>query len=370
MSGLSRVTGLACVVSWFCACVAGGSRTAAPSAGAVPTPPAMAQPESAASAPAAPAYAGYLFTYFIGEGSAQGEQIYFALSRGNDPLNWQELKGGAPVLSSTVGTTGTRDPFIIRSPEGSHFYLIATDLKIYGDANWDRVQRKGSRSIVVWESRDLITWTDQRLVRVAPDTAGNTWAPEAFYDATIGAYVVFWASKVYAEDDPAHAGDTYNRMLYAKTADFRTFSEPQVWHDPGYSVIDSTVIEAGGTLYRFTKDERKNEPASPCGKFIALETSRSLTNPKWNPVAECIGQGTVSRGEGPLVFKSNTEQKWYLFIDEFGGRGYVPFESIDGNLSKWVSAPQYSLPPRPRHGTVLPVSAAEHGRLLRAFVSD
>ena len=30
--------------------------------------------------------AGYLFTYFTGEGTASGEQIYFALSQGNDPL--------------------------------------------------------------------------------------------------------------------------------------------------------------------------------------------------------------------------------------------------------------------------------------------
>ena len=27
------------------------------------------------------------------------------------------------------------------------------------------------------------------------------------------------------------------------------------------------------------------------------------------------------------MFKSNTENKWYMLIDEFGGRGYVPFET-------------------------------------------
>lgn len=390
MNGLSTITLFACGVSWLCACVGGGSHSEAPSVSRPPTTPGTAQAEGAAAPPAgvvpegppqrpalAPArvapdpggaaYAGYLFTYFIGEESPQGEQIYFALSHGNDPLRWQELNGGAPVLRSSVGTSGVRDPFIIRSPDGTRFYLIATDLKVHGNGDWDRVQREGSRSIVVWESTDLVTWTDQRLVRVAPDTAGNTWAPEAFYDGKIGAYVVFWASKLYGKDDRAHAGDTYNRMLYATTADFRTFSEAKVWHDPGYSVIDSTVSEVGGTFYRFTKDERKNEPSSRCGKFITLESSQSLTSTRWQPVAECIGQGAVSRGEGPLVFKSNTEEKWYLFIDEFGRRGYVPFVSVDASLRNWAVAPQYSLPSRPRHGTVLPVSAAEHARLLQAF---
>lgn len=348
MNGLSRIALSACGLSWLCACVGGGPRSEAPSVSRPPT-------------------AGYLFTYFVGEESPEGEQIYFALSRGNDPLSWQELNGSAPVLRSNVGTTGVRDPFILRSPDGAHFYLIATDLKVHGNADWDHVQREGSRSIVVWESGDLVTWTDERLVRVAPDTAGNTWAPEAFYDVTLGAYVVFWASKLYAENDRAHAGDTYNRMLYATTADFRSFSEAKVWHDPGYSVIDSTVIEVGGTFYRFTKDERKNEPGSRCGKFIALEASQALTETKWKPVAECIGQGAVSRGEGPLVFKSNTDETWYLFIDEFGGRGYVPFQSVDASLREWVVAPRYSLPSRPRHGTVLSVSSAEHARLLEAF---
>jgi hypothetical protein len=318
-------------------------------------------------AQAQPQYAGYLFTYFTGEGTANGEQVYFALSQGNNPLSWQVLNGGAPVLTSTLGTTGVRDPFIIRSPDGGRFYLIATDLKIFGNGDWDGAQRHGSRSILVWESVDLVTWTNQRLVQVAPPAAGNTWAPEAFYDESIGAYVVFWASKLYAADDPNHTGNTYHRMMYATTQDFRTFSAPQVWVDRGYSVIDSTVIRNGDTYYRFTKDERSNSPGAPCGKFILAETSTQLRSTGWNFLAECIGQGAISQGEGPLVFKSNTEQKWYLFIDEFGGRGYVPFETTNLGSGQWTTSPQPSLPASPRHGTVLPVTAAEHQRLLQAL---
>jgi hypothetical protein len=186
-------------------------------------------------------YEGYLFTYFTGEGSSDGEQIYFALSRGNDPLRWRELNGANPVLTSTTGERGMRDPFIIRSQDGGTFYQIATDLRIYGNGDWDRAQRHGSKSIVVSESRDLVNWSTPRLEQVSPDTAGNTWAPEAFYDDALGAYVVFWASKLYAADDPAHSGSSYNRMMYATTQDFRTFSQAQVWYDPGYSVIDSTT---------------------------------------------------------------------------------------------------------------------------------
>src|SRR5438067_5181918 len=162
------------------------------------------------AAAAAEPYAGYLFVYFTGEGTADGEQIHMALSRGNDPLAWDELNGGKPVLTSALGEQGVRDPFIMRSARGDKFYLLATDLKIYQGKGWDYEPRHGSRSLMVWESPDLVHWSAERSVDVAPPTAGNTWAPEAHWDAKTGQYVVYWASKLYSADDPGHTGDSYN----------------------------------------------------------------------------------------------------------------------------------------------------------------
>ncbi|NUO46270.1 MAG: family 43 glycosylhydrolase, partial [Streptomyces sp.] len=310
---------------------------------------------------------GYMFSYFTGEGTSDGEQLYSALSKGDDPLKWRELNDGKPVLTSTLGEKGLRDPFIIRSPEGDKFYQIATDLRIYGNGDWDAAQRSGSKSIMVWESTDLVHWTNQRLVKVSPDSAGNTWAPEAFYDAALGEYVVFWASKLY--DNEAHSGDTYNRMMYATTRDFYTFSEPKVWVDRGYSVIDSTMIQHDGTYYRLSKDERNNTSSTPNSKFIFEEKSDSILG-SWSAVAEGIGKGAMNAAEGPLVFKSNTEEKWYAFLDEFGGRGYIPFETTDLDSGVWTPVADYDLPSKPRHGTVLPVTQAEYDRLLRAYQPD
>ncbi|WP_327730320.1 family 43 glycosylhydrolase [Streptomyces sp. NBC_00487] len=343
--------------------------------GLLAAPPGAAQPEPGPAPQSVPTsgrkteYAGYLFAYFTGEGTADGEQIRYALSRGNDALHWRELNAGQPVLTSTIGEKGLRDPFVIRSPEGDKFYMIATDLRMYRNSSgsWDQVQRHGSKSIMVWESTDLVHWTDQRLVKVSPDNAGNTWAPEAYWDDSLGEFVVFWASKLYADDDPDHTGSTYNKMLYATTKDFRTFSEPKVWNDPGYSVIDSTVVKHDGTYYRYTKDERDPTSSSPCAKFITGEKSTSLTSTTYDFVADCIGNGAMDRGEGPTVFKSNTEEKWYLFIDEYGGRGYLPFETTDLDSGEWTPSTNYQLPASPRHGTVIPVTQREYDRLLAAY---
>ncbi|WP_156761645.1 family 43 glycosylhydrolase [Microbacterium karelineae] len=309
-----------------------------------------------------PEYEGYAFSYFTGN-SVAGENIHFAASEGNDALAWNELNGGQPVLTSEYGEQGLRDPFLIRSPEGDRFFLIATDLSIGRDGDWGRAQRHGSQHIEVWESRDLVNWSEQRHVKVAPDNAGNTWAPEAYYDETLGAYIVFWASKLYAEDDPDHTGSTHNSMMYAVTRDFVTFSEPQIWQD-GISRIDSTVIEDDGVFHRFTKDEGAG--TTGCSDIIQ-ESSASLRAPleDWTMVDSCIGRDAgTSAVEGPTIFESNPDDvhgggRHYLFVDEYGGRGYIPLETDDISAGDWRVSDDYDLPASPRHGTVIPVTADE-----------
>ena len=316
--------------------------------------------------PATEPYAGYAFSYFTGN-SIAGEKIYFAASQGNDALHWAEVNGGRPVLESTSGTLGLRDPFLIRSPEGDRFFLIATDLSIGRDGNWDTAQRQGSQHLEVWESTDLVTWSEQRHVKVAPDTAGNTWAPEAYWDESQQQYIVFWASKLYAEDDPGHTGTSYNRMLYATTRDFVTFGEPQIWQDRGESRIDSTVIKESDTYYRFTKDEGGG--GTGCSDIIE-ESSLSLTAadlpgaPSWTMLDSCIGRDAgTSAVEGPTVFKANpgdtSGSAFYLFVDEYGDRGYIPLGTDDLANPDWQVPVSYQLPASPRHGTVIPVTKTE-----------
>ncbi|EMF09321.1 glycoside hydrolase family 43 protein, partial [Sphaerulina musiva SO2202] len=314
-------------------------------------------------------YAGYAFAYFTGN-TIDGEKIYFAASNGNNALDWQELNGGKPVLSSTQGTKGLRDPFVIRSVDGGKFFLLATDLSIGSGTSWGESVRTGSRYLEIWESSDLVNWGQQRHVLVSPPTAGNTWAPEAYYDEDISAYVVYWASSLYEESDTAHTGNTYHRMLYATTQDFKTFSEPQIWQDAGTARIDSTVIKSGNTYYRFTKDEGA---VSGCTDIIQESSPRLLDQlDGWTTITTCIGKNAGTKAiEGPTSFRANSGDvngdKFYLFVDEYGGRGYIPLETADIAKPQWKVSASYKLPKSPRHGTVIPVTAAELQRLTSAL---
>lgn len=93
------------------------------------------------------------------------------------------------------------------------------------------------------------------------------------------------------------------------------------------------------------------------------------TKPRnWELVDDCIRTGIGTDWvEGPTAFKSNTEQKWYVFVDETANRGYVPFQTDSLTNPNWSMPADYALPARPRHGTVLPVTKAELKRLRANF---
>ncbi|WP_181148069.1 alpha-L-arabinofuranosidase C-terminal domain-containing protein [Arthrobacter sp. MYb213] len=333
--------------------------------------------------PASDNYEAYVFPYFTGESTDDGEKIHMAVSQKNDPNSWHTLNDGEPVLESTLGTKGLRDPFLIRSNDGSKYYLLATDLKMYGGGSFGEAQESGSHSLMIWESPDLINWSEQREIDLAPENSGNLWAPEAHWDEATGQYVVYWASALYPDEEPEAEHDiqeSYQRMMYSTTTDFVDFSEPKVWIDekqgPGLGMIDSTVAEVDDTYYRLTKDEGDMSVRMESSPEL-LRTQGVAEGDGWDMIAEKIGVGepnpwggTFTSGEGPTMFPSLTEDSWYLMIDQpsyHGGQGYMLFESQDLAGGDWTSVPDAKLPSSPRHGTVLPITAEEQQDLIAAY---
>ena len=338
--------------------------------------------------PAPAEHEAYAFAYFAGESTDDGEKIYLGASRGNDPLDYDVLNDGRPVLSSVHGTRGLRDPFIIRSAEGDRFYLLATDLKAYPRVDFGEAQETGSRYMEIWESTDLVSWSEQRHVKVSSDLAGNTWAPEAFYDEAAGEYVVYWASALYptADGTPRDIATSYQRMMYATTRDFVTFSEAQPWVDVrrgvGRGMIDATVVKDGDTYYRVIKDEASMTPRQERSTDLRATVTGTLptttSSPGWQLVRERVGVGqpnpwggTFTQGEGPTIFRDNeVPGRWYMLIDQpsyHGGRGYLALRTDDIASGVWTSVPGAELPSSPRHGTVIPVSQAELDRMRAAY---
>jgi hypothetical protein len=311
-------------------------------------------------------YERYFLGYFKGEGQADGEQIMFATSNGNTALDWTGLTGGWPSLVSQLGDQGLRDPHIVRSPDGDTFYMIATDLNWYDQGGYNI---NDTQYIEVFESNDLVNWTPQRHVKVAPDNAGNAFAPESLWVDEIGAYAVFWAQSLW--NDPINRTGAGNaQMWYNITRDFQTFSEPKVWQNPApQSRIDTTAIKVGDEYYRVTKNEAGN-----AGSDIFSEKHTDFLDSDinaWQLIAPALGRTTWQANagyEGPVIFQANPGDtacpgQFYLWGDRYtNGGGYQA--ACEANIEAQTWQPKTITMtnagvPRPRHGTVLPITLRE-----------
>ncbi|MGZ7441084.1 glycoside hydrolase family 43 protein [Paenibacillus sp. TH7-28] len=272
----------------------------------------------------------YLLSYF----KEDAENLFLAES--TDGLTWTERNGGRPLLISPIGTGQIRDPFILQDKSG-RFHALWTD-------GWS------SRSIGYASSADLVKWEDARLIPVMeqfPDTQ-NAWAPEAFYDATHGVYRIIWSSTV-------QPGLRNHRIWSTATRDFRSFTESSLFFDPGFNVIDASVMTVDDDQLLFFKDERgRNEPGTD---FKAIRSCRMEIKPDeivFGPLSDLL---TPSLLEGPTVYKlpkdTRLPWKWILLADGFNEGYYAAFGSND--LAKWnqLSKDIIRLPARIRHASVL-----------------
>lgn len=299
---------------------------------------------------------GYLFVHFIGE-QKDGEQIYFSLSR--DGLHWKDLNQGKPVLKSSIGEAGVRDPFVIRSSKDGkpYFYLIATDLRIEAGKGWDTAQYGGSRDIMVWESADLLHWEGPAAHTIGVEGAGCVWAPEAIYDEKEDAILVFWASMIRFPED----SEPKQRIYARYTKDFKSFSEPFVFMERENHVIDSTMIRKDGMYYRYTKDETT--------KCICVDASPDLKPEHFRPIESQV-LSNLYGVEGPEIYRLN-ESEYCLIVDRFATHGgYLPLITSDLTSGEFriLSEEEFDMGETvKRHGGVMEITDAEYEALKQYF---
>lgn len=296
---------------------------------------------------------GYIYAYFRGSvnGEQEVQQIHLAISE--DGLNWRDLNGNFPVLESTMGTKGVRDPYIIRSYEGDRFYLMATDLDSNG-GDWAEYANNGSKYLMFWESDDLVNWSEQRMIQVSDDSMSCTWAPEAIYDEENQEYLIYWASG---------RTDLGQKVIQcARTRDFRTFTEPEIFMGTEYpSVIDTTMVKGDdGKYYRFTKDE---EPIK-----VFMETADSLSGP-WTRVESTVDN--IYGVEGPAIFRMN-DGKYCLMLDGYAGGapqiGFFPLVTDDIASGEFTLLTEgYHMPTGAKHGVMLSITQEEYDAVMEKW---
>ena len=190
----------------------------------------------------------------------------------------------------------------------------------------------------------------------------NCWAPEAAYDEASGEFILVWASTVQGRH-PETAGrceDGYNHRLYAtRTRDFATFTPAQLFYDPGFPVIDGTLLHRDSRWHLFFKDET----AYPVPRKRLHHVSAETPSGPWTTPSPPIGPAWA---EGPacLALESST----LLVFDRYRDAAYGAL--ITPDFHSWHEpASSLSLPVGARHGSLLTTSRASLATLFDRLVA-
>lgn len=267
----------------------------------------------------------YLAAYMKGDDE---KHLYYAIA--DSGFNFQVINQGKPVLSASFNDKLIRDPMILQDKDGI-YHLVAT-------VSWK------NRPFTIWDSKDLVTWENERLIDVAPEGASKTWAPELAYDEKNNQYFVYWTAELNNDWNTA-------AIYYATTTDFINFSEPLILFKDTVGILDANIIKVNDS-YKLIY--RKN------GIWIA--SSKNAIGPYSNKY-----QLTTENVEGPYAFHLLKNEGYGIVWDYFGrSQGFGLWTSTDFENWKRITnekAPYYNekveFPNGIRHGGIIAISQEE-----------
>ena len=374
---------------------------------------------------------GYVMVHFIENNKGYAEKIYLDISRGDDATQWDTLNGGEPILVSNESTTGVRDPFIAYNPESKTYYVLATDLRVFGGDNAGRgTWATGySTKLHVWSSKDLIHFNDMTELETAtadkytanPNKSqtltdsvtgktiseiGMAWAPEAtwvpnFYDLNDdgqlngsdkdnpknqqgGAFVVYWSVSAKYDGENSQPGKKVTHVLWAATKDFTNETYmfggvfvPNSKYNRG-NTIDTTMLQNSSRTYRTTgSGVIFMEYTDRADWWRANDQGQYATDPAkgWVLRQTNIGHTLGSAQEGANGFKVNGENKWYMFVDNYGsvasgaryGYNLLEADNLDSE-NPWsvLKADDYFLTANTKHGGIVSLTKAQYDAIRAA----
>lgn len=277
----------------------------------------------------------YLFSYFVGNGE---DGLHLAYS--HDGLKWETLNNNRSFLKPELGKDKLmRDPSITQGKDGT-FHMVWTT------GWWDK-------HIGYASSKDLMHWSEQKIVSVMyyEPTTKNAWAPEVYYDKRNNLFYIIWASTILGKFPELRTSvnekGLNHRQYFVTTKDFVTFSETKLFFDPGFSVIDGTIIKKGSTYWFIVK----NENSAPAEKNLRVTFSKDLKKGFPINVSENISGNDWAEGPTPLRIGKYV----YVYFDKYRDKKYGAIRSKDGKIWEDISS-EVSFPKGVRHGTTFKVS--------------
>lgn len=271
---------------------------------------------------------GYLYCFM----NSNKEITNYALGTKEDlGKRFHVLLGGGEIFNTAELARiegGTRDAFILRGEKENQYLMATTDMCVANTGKWNNYGMDLLRStdLIHWESTTFDFRQGKQIFSDPDATTGcydtdeeyarinRVWAPQMIWDKSKQAYLVYYSLLSTNE------GDSYDKIYYSYAdPDFKTLTQPRIFFDPGFSVIDGDIVynPYDGLYHMYYKREAAN--GSDRGVYEA--TSPSLVGDVWTDITHVTNEGTA-QVEGSSTIRRINEDVYNLYYMRYS-EGYV-----------------------------------------------
>ncbi len=216
---------------------------------------------------------------------------------------------------------------------------------------------------------------DLKSVPHYPKALARIGAPKLFYDEASSRYLLTWHTPHdLGKTDLPEPYWASQRTLYVTSTNLVAFADPpRKLFSWDMATIDVNIHREGDAYYALVKDERYPTLSWITGKTIRICRAKNLLGPYSEPGPPL----SPSFREAPTVIPAPNGKAWYLYYEQYPGVAYGlsvaatldgPWFQAAGNQR--VEWDKYSLPPKVRHGSMIPISRREYDVLVTAFGTD
>lgn len=303
----------------------------------------------------APQNEAYLFAHMM---HSDYGRLYYSVCL--DGLHWETLNGGKRVSEEYHGHAS-----ICKGHDG-RYYLVGNRGDDQPDINF-------------WVSDDLVRWKkygdyvpDLKHVPNYTNTLARIGAPKLFFDQASSQYLLTWHTPHdLGKTDLPEPYWASQRTLFVTSKDLKTFAQPpRKLFQWDMATIDTFLYKSGGSYYAIVKDERYPALDWATGKTVRICQSTNLLGPYSEPGPPV----SPNFREAPTLIPSPNGAVWYLYYEQYPGVAYGL--SVSTNLAgAWYQAAgsqrpdwdKFQMPPKVRHGSMLPITRQQYDALVTAF---
>ena len=256
-----------------------------------------------------------------------------------------------------------------RGERADEYFMVTTDMSNIRSGKWNNhgIDLLRSTDMIHWESTafdfnkgkaifsDPDATTDAYRTDAEYARINRVWAPQFIWDAEKEAYLVYYSIL------SSNPGDTHDRMFYSYAdKDFKTLTQPRVFYDPGYAVIDADILysEYDGLYHMMIK----KEGASAAQTGIYEYTSPKLLGEPWTEVMHMRAEGDAAV-EGPTHVRRIDEDIYNLYYMRYDAEYSYKVVDLDHMGTGYSSSFKLSGTGSFQHGSVMTVTQDEYNVL-------